>query len=226
MEVKKNPKVDLRRYSGLFMQVGLVLSLGVVLGAFSYTKHEKESSTLGTLDNVVAEEEIIPITRQQEVQPPPPPEPPKVTEVLTIVEDDVEIDDELEIEETEGDQNKAVEIVQIEEEAEEEEAEVFFIVENMPEFPGGDLELRKQIAQSVQYPEIAKENGIQGRVFVQFVVNQKGKVEQVKVVRGVDPSLDKEAIRVIENLPDWKPGSQRGKPVKVSFTVPINFQLN
>jgi len=193
---------------------------------FSYTKHERSSSTLGELDNVVAEEEIIPITRQQEVQPPPPPEPPRVTEVLTIVEDDVEIDDELKIDDTEGDEDIKVEIVQIEEEKEEEEAEVFFIVENMPEFPGGDLELRKHIAQSVQYPEIAKENGIQGRVFVQFVVNQKGKVEQVKVVRGVDPSLDKEAIRVIESLPDWKPGSQRGKPVKVSFTVPINFQLN
>ena len=96
----------------------------------------------------------------------------------------------------------------------------------MPEFPGGDLELRKYIAQNIQYPEIAKENGIQGKVFVQFVVNQKGEVEQVKVVRGVDPSLDKEAVRVIQSLPKWKPGSQRGKPVKVSFTVPINFQLN
>ncbi len=226
MEVKKNPKLDLRQYSGLFLQIGFVVSLGIMLLAFNMTQREKSTSNLGELEDVLAEEEIIPITRQQEIKPPPPPEPPKVTEVLNIVEDDVEIEDELEIEDTEADQETAVEIVEIEEEEIEEEAQVFFIVENMPEFPGGDVELRKHIAQNIQYPEIAKENGIQGRVFIQFVVNQKGEVEQVKVVRGVDPSLDKEAIRVIQNLPKWTPGSQRGKPVRVSFTVPINFQLN
>jgi protein TonB len=226
MELKKNPKVDLRKYSGIFLEVGFVLSLGIMLLAFNITQRDKMAGDLGELENVVAEEEIIPITRQQEITPPPPPEPPKATEVLNIVEDDVEIEDELEIEDTEADASTAVQIVEIEEEAEEEEAQVFFIVENMPEFPGGDLELRKYINQNVQYPEIAKENGIQGRVFVQFVVNQKGEIEQVKVVRGVDPSLDKEAIRVIQSLPKWKPGSQRGKPVRVSFTVPINYQLN
>jgi len=226
MELKKNPKVDLGKYSGLFLEIGFVFSLGMMLLAFNMTQSEKSTGDLGQLENVVAEEEIIPITRQEEVKPPPPPEPPKATEVLNIVEDDVEIEDELSIEDTEGGQSTAVQIVAIEEEAEEAEAQVFFIVENMPEFPGGDLELRKHIAQNVQYPEIAKENGIQGRVFIQFVVNQKGEIEQVKVVRGVDPALDKEAIRVISSLPKWKPGSQRGKPVRVSFTVPINFQLN
>ncbi len=226
MELKKNPKADLSQYSGVFLQIGFVLSLGLMLLGFNITQHEKVSSDLGQLDDVLAEEEIIPITRQQEVKPPPPPEPPKVTEVLNIVEDDVEIEDELEIEDTEADQETVVEMVEIEEEEEEEEAQIFYIVEDMPEFPGGSLELRKHIAQNVQYPEIAKENGIQGRVFVQFVVNKKGEVEGVKVVRGVDPSLDKEAIRVIKNLPKWKPGSQRGQAVRVSFTVPINFQLN
>jgi protein TonB len=226
MELKKNPKVDLRKYSGIFLEVGFVLSLGIMLLAFNITQRDKMAGDLGELENVMAEEEIIPITRQQEITPPPPPEPPKATEVLNIVEDDVEIEDELEIEDTEADASTAVQIVEIEEEAEEEEAQVFFIVENMPEFPGGDLELRKHIAQNVQYPEIAKENGIQGRVFVQFVVNHKGEIEQVKVVRGVDPALDREAVRVISSLPKWKPGSQRGKPVRVSFTVPINFQLN
>ncbi len=226
MELKKNPKADLRQYSGIFLQVGLVLSLGIMLAAFNYTKHERIVNQFGELDDVDAEEEIIPITRQQEVKPPPPPEPPRVTEVLNIVEDDVEIEDELEIEDTEADQDTQVEIVEIDEEEEEEEAQVFFIVENMPKFPGGDMELRKYIAQNIQYPEIAKENGIQGKVYIQFVVNKKGKVEQVKVVRGVDQSLNKEAVRVISNLPAWSPGSQRGKAVKVSFTVPINFQLN
>ncbi len=226
MELKKNPKVDLRRYSGLFLEIGFVLSLGVMLLGFNVTQKEKIAGNLGQLDDMVAEEEIIPITRQQEVKPPPPPEPPKVTEVLNIVEDDVDIEDELEIDDTEADQETAVEIVEIDQEEEVEETQVFYIVENMPEFPGGDAALRSYINQHVVYPEIAKENGIQGRVFVQFVVNQKGEVEQVKVVRGVDPALDKEAVRVISSLPKWKPGSQRGKPVKVSYTVPINFQLN
>jgi protein TonB len=226
MELKKNPKIDLKNYSGLFLQIGFVISLGLVLFAFNMTQTEKSSSSLGELENVAAEEEIIPITRQEEIKPPPPPEAPKVSEVINIVEDDVEIDDELKIEDTEADANTQVAIVEIEEETEVEEAQVFFIVENMPAYPGGDGELRKYIAQNVVYPEIAKENGIQGRVFIQFVVNQKGEVEQVKVARGVDPTLDKEAIRIIQSLPKWAPGSQRGKPVKVSFTVPINFQLN
>jgi periplasmic protein TonB len=226
MELKKNPKVDLRRYSGLFLQIGFVVSLGVVLAAFNYTVHEKNTKGFGQDQDMVAEEEIIPITRQQEIQPPPPPEAPRAAEIINIVEDDVDVDDDMEIQETEADQQTQVAIVEFQEEEEVEEQQVFFIVENMPIFPGGDLELRKYINQNVVYPEIAKENGIQGKVFVQFVVNQKGEVEQVKIARGIDPSLDKEAIRVIQSLPKWTPGSQRGKPVKVSYTVPINFQLN
>lgn len=226
MELKKNPKADLRRYSGLFLEVGFVVALGVVLGAFSYTVHEKNTAGFGELEEVDAEEEIIPITRQQEITPPPPPEVPKIAEVINIVEDDVEIDDELDIADVEADQDTEVAIVEMAEEEEEEEAEVFFIVENMPEFPGGDVALRTYIAQNVKYPEIAKENGLAGKVFVQFVINQKGEVQDVKIARGVDPALDKEAIRVVQSLPKWKPGSQRGKPVRVSYTVPINFQLN
>ncbi len=226
MELKKNPKADLRRYSGLFLEVGFIVALGVVLGAFSYTVHEKNTAGFGELEEIAPEEEIIPITRQQEITPPPPPEVPKVAEVINIVEDDVEIDDELDIADVEADQDTEVEIVQMQEEEEVEEEEVFYIVENMPEFPGGDVALRTYIAQNVKYPEIAKENGLSGKVFVQFVINQKGEVQDVKIARGVDPALDKEAIRVVQNLPKWKPGSQRGKPVKVSYTVPINFQLN
>lgn len=226
MELKKNPKADLRRYSGMFLEVGFVVALGVVLGAFSYTVHEKNTAGFGELENLDAEEEIIPITRQQEITPPPPPEVPKIAEVINIVEDDVEIDDELDIADVEADQDTEVAIVEMAAEEEEEEEEVFYIVENMPEFPGGELAMRKYLSEHVQYPEIAKENGLAGKVFVQFVVNAKGEVENVKIARGVDPALDKEAIRVVQSLPKWKPGSQLGKPVKVSFTVPINFQLN
>lgn len=226
MELKKNPKADLRRYSTLFLEIGFVVALGAVLGAFSYTIHEKNVAGFGELEDVVAEEEIIPITRQQEITPPPPPEVPKVAEVFKIVDDDVELDEELEIDDMEADQETEVAIVEMAEEEEEEEEQVFMIVENMPEFPGGEFALRKHIAEHVKYPEIAKENGLQGKVFVAFVINQKGEIENVKIARGVDPALDKEAIRVVQGLPKWKPGSQRGKPVRVSYTVPINFQLN
>ncbi|WP_282038163.1 energy transducer TonB [Saccharicrinis aurantiacus] len=207
------------------MQVGLVVVLALILIAFEWSTTDVDASQFAMMEDVEAEEEIVPITRQEEVKPPPPPPPPKVTDVLNIVDDDVELDEELDIEDSEVDEDMEIEFDMDLEEEETEDAPVFFIVEEMPEFPGGDLELRKYIAQSVKYPVIAQENGIQGRVYVQFVVSTKGAVEQVKVARGVDPNLDKEAIRVVQSMPKWKPGKQRGKAVKVSYTVPINFVL-
>lgn len=225
MEVKKSPKADLESKKGVFMQIGLVVVLALVLIAFEWKTTDVDASKFNMTDEVAAEEEIVPITRQEEVTPPPPPPPPRVTDVLNIVDDDVELDEELDIQDTEIDENTEIEFNVALEEEESDDAAVFFIVEEMPEFPGGDAELRKYIAQSVKYPVIAQENGIQGRVYVQFVVGTDGGVTQVKVARGVDPNLDKEAIRVVQSMPKWKPGKQRGKAVKVSYTVPINFVL-
>ena len=225
MEVKKSPKADLENKKAVFMQIGLVVVLALVLIAFEWKTTDVDASKFNMIDEVAAEEEIVPITRQEEVTPPPPPPPPRVTDVLNIVDDDVELDEELDIQDTEIDENTEIEFNVSLEEEESDDAAVFFIVEEMPEFPGGDAELRKYIAQSVKYPVIAQENGIQGRVYVQFVVGTDGGVTQVKVARGVDPNLDKEAIRVVQSMPKWKPGKQRGKAVKVSYTVPINFVL-
>ncbi len=203
-----------------------MVALSLVLIAFEWSTTDVAIGSMQMTEDVAAEEEIIPITRQEEVKPPPPPPPPKVSDVLNIVEDDVELDDELELMDTESNENTVVEFKAIEvQEEEEADAPVFFIVEEMPVFPGGEEALRKYIAQSVKYPAIAQENGIQGRVFVAFVVNTKGEVTDVKIARGVDPNLDKEAIRVVTNMPKWSPGKQRGKAVKVSYTVPINFVL-
>ncbi len=226
MELKKSPKADLEKNKGIYLQIGFVVTLAILLLAFEWTSTKGVSSDLGKLGEMVVDEEIIPITRQEEVKPPPPPPPPKVTEVLNIVEDDVEIEDELEIEDTEADEETEVEMIEIDEEEEEEEQQIFFIVEDMPQFPGGDAALQNYIATHVVYPEIAKENGITGRVYVRFVVNRKGKVDKVSIARGVDPSLDKAAVDVIKGLPDWSPGKQRGKPVNVWYTAPINFILN
>ena len=226
MELKKSPKADLESKRNIFVQLGLVIALGVTLFAFEWTTKVEQASSLGSMTEQEVEDEIIPITRQEEVKPPPPPPPPKVVEVLNIVDDNTEIDDELEIEDTEADKETVIDMAPvIRQEEEEEEAQVFFIVEEMPEFPGGELALRKFIAQSIKYPVIAQENGIQGKVYVNFVVDKDGSVTAAKIARGVDQSLDKEALRVVNNLPKWKPGKQRGKSVKVSYTVPINFVL-
>jgi protein TonB len=226
MELKKSKKADLENKKGIFLQIGLVVVLGITLVAFEWSSRPNMESTLGELADMDLEEEIIPITRQQDVKPPPPPPPPKVADVLNIVEDDVEIEDELIIEAAESDQNMEVEIVEFEEEEEVAEEEVFFIVEDMPSFQGkGQEGFRAWIAKNLRYPEIAAENGISGKVYVQFAVNSKGQVVDAVVVRGVDPALDKEAVRVVTASPKWSPGKQRGKAVKVQFTFPINFVL-
>jgi len=226
MEIKKSKKADLENKKGIFFQLGMVVVLAITLIAFEWTSKPDRSNSLGELADLDLEEEIIPITRQQEVKPPPPPPPPKVAEVLNIVEDDVEIEDELIIDDAEADQNMEIEIVAFEEEEEVAEEEVFFIVEDMPSFQGkGQEGFREWIAKSLRYPEIAAENGISGKVYVQFAVNSKGSVVDAVVVRGVDPALDKEAIRVVMSSPNWAPGKQRGKAVKVQFTFPINFVL-
>ena len=217
MEPKKNPEVDLERKRGLFLQLGLVIALLVVLGAFEYKTYEKIAYNLGALNLDDLEEEIIPITKQ-EIKPPPPPPPPP--EVIEIVEDDVEIEDEIEIEDTESDEDEEIEII------EEDDDEFFMVVENMPIFPGGDLGLMKYIQKNVKYPAIAKEYNITGKVYVSFIVDKSGSVTNVKIVRGVDKNLDAEAVRVVKSLPKYKPGKQRGKSVRVMFTIPINFTLN
>ena len=217
MKPKKNPKISLEKKKGLFFQIGLVITLVVIIVALEWKSYEKNEYNLGQLNLDDIEEEIIPITKQ-EVKPPPPPPPPP--EVIEIVEDDVEIEEEIEIDDTESDEDVEIEI------EEEDEDEFFMVVENMPEFPGGDLGLMKYIQKNVKYPAIAKEYNITGKVYVSFIVDKTGNVTNVKIVRGVDKNLDAEALRVVKSLPKYKPGKQRGKPVRVMFTIPINFTLN
>ncbi len=229
MEIKKTPKADLENKRNILLTLGLIIALGAIFAAFEYKTHSRKADSLGQVQAVDVEDEIIPITREQENQPPPPPPPPQVVEVLNIVDDDVEIKDDLFID-TEATKDMIIDVAPVlstagVEEEEEEETQVFFIVEDMPEFPGGEAALRQFIANAIKYPVIAQENGIQGRVYVTFVVNTDGSIADAKIARGVDPSLDKEALRVVNTLPKWKPGMQRGKAVRVSYTVPINFVL-
>ncbi|MFP4060579.1 MAG: energy transducer TonB [Bacteroidales bacterium] len=227
MEAKKTEQADLEKRKGIFFQLGLIVVLALILIAFEWTSKPDLDSDLMAVDEVEMDEEIMPVTRQEEEPPPPPPPPPQVTEQLNIVDDDVDIEDELFIEDSDIDQDTEFEIVEFEPDEEDvEEEPVFFIVEDMPRFKGKDSNaFREWIAKNLKYPEVARENGIEGRVFVQFAVNANGQVVDAKVVRGVDPALDKEALRVVQSSPKWQPGKQRGKSVKVQFTFPINFVL-
>ena len=225
MEVKKSQKANLEGKRGIFIQLGFLVSLSLVLLAFEWTSSAGKLSEIEILESSDIDEEIVPVTKQEQNQPPPPPPPPAAPDILNIVDDDVELEDELIIEDMDADQNTEIQVVEFDDE-EEEEAEIFFIVEDMPTFNGGDQnEFRKFIQSNLKYPQIAAENGISGRVFVYFVVNEKGEVINAKVVRGVDPSLDKEALRVVMSSPKWTPGKQRGQPVRVAFTFPIVFVL-
>jgi protein TonB len=228
MKLKKSKKADLEEKKNLFFLLGLVVSLGITLLAFEWTSKPSRASSLGTMESINVEEEIIPITREQEIKPPPPPPPPKVVEVLNIVEDDVEIEDELELEDSEADNETVIDVQPIlatQEEEEVAEDKIFIVVEDPAEFPGGDRGLYNYINKNVKYPIIAQENGIQGKVYVKFVVNESGKVGGAEILRPVDQSLDKEALRVISSLPNFRPGRQRGRAVKVFYNAVINFQL-
>ena len=225
MEEKKSPKANLENKRLLFMQIGLIISLLVAWLAFehkSYDKREIDASLLRQTE--VVEEEMVEITKQEEPKPQPV-EMPKQTTQLEIVEDDVEVED-IEIN-AEVDQTEVLEeYVPVEVEEEEvSETEVFTIVEEMPAYPGGDQKLYEYLGKNIKYPQIARESGIQGRVFVNFVVEPDGSVSNVKVMRGIGGGCDEEAIRVIKSMPKWKPGKQRGKAVRVTYTIPVVFKL-
>ena len=225
MQVKKSENASLEKDKLVYVLMGLVFTLSLVFVALEWT--EKEVTKYEVTDTEFLFEEDMDIQQTtQETPPPPPPPAVQEVEVLNVVEDNVETES-IEVN-TEDD--KEVEVViaaPVEAPVEEEEEEVVFVVvESMPEFPGGQQALFKYLSENVKYPVIAQENGIQGRVICQFVVNKDGSIVDVEVVRsGGDPSLDKEAIRVIKSMPKWKPGKQRGKPVRVKYTVPVNFKL-
>ncbi len=226
MELKKAKKADLERSRGVFLQIGLVLVLALMLIAFEWTTKPDLSNQDKLVADASFEVEEMQITRRDEPKPEPIQQQ-QVAEILNIVQDDATIDDDFDFDVEANAETEFKFTGFADEEEEFTEEEVFYIVEDMPTFNGGDpaLEFRKYIAQNLRYPEIASENGISGRVIVQFAISSKGKVVDAVVVVPVDPALDKEAIRVVLASPPWTPGKQRGQPVKVLYTFPINFVL-
>jgi len=226
MDIKKSPKASLEDKKTFFLLIGFVMVLSLVYIGLEWTKSEVTVYEVSDNEFLVEDELDVIQTSQDQTPPPPPPPAPEVVEVLNVVENDVQTAS-IDIN-TEDDKNKIVDVIappvatQV---IEEDEQVIFQVVETMPSFPGGDAELFKFLSNNVKYPVIAQENGIQGRVICQFVVNKDGSIVDVEVVRAVDASLDKEAIRVIKSMPKWSPGKQRGKAVRVKYTVPVNFRL-
>ena len=230
MEIKKSEKASLENKRLLFTEIGLILALLIVWGAFSYSTKEKKVAVFEDVAEEIAVEEEIPITQENTPPPPETPDGPVLSDQIDIVDDEIVVDDSMFLN-LEDDSSIGIEIMDyveavVEEEEVEEEAIPFQLVEEKPKFQGGDAnDFTRWVNSRLQYPEIAKENGVQGRVTLQFTVNADGSVANVKVLRGVDPSLDQEAVRVVSSSPKWTPGRQRDRAVKVTYTFPVVFQL-
>ena len=233
MQPKKNPKADLNKNRNLYFVMGLTLVLGVTWGAIEYKTYEKVFD-LAALDMLEDDEEDIPITEQLKTPPPPPP-PPPAPEVIEVVEDEEEVEETV-IESTETDQDEII-IEEIEVEEEFDDIDVpFAVIEDVPIFPGCESvaksqrracfqeQMNKHIRRNFRYPEIAQEMGIQGRVYVNFIIAKDGSITNIRM-RGPDKNLENEAQRIISRLPQMTPGKQRGRPVRVPFSIPITFRL-
>ena len=232
MQPKKNPKVDLNKNSSLYFAIGLALVLFIIWRGIEWKSYDKSAYLYESLNVVDDDDEEIPITEQ--IKTPPPPPPPPAPEVIEVVEDEEEIEETI-IESTETDQEEIVEVEVLEEEFEDVDVP-FAIIEDVPIYPGCENvpkskrrdcfqeQINKHIRKNFRYPEIAQEMGIQGRVFVSFIISKDGTISNIRK-RGPDKNLEREAERIISKLPKMTPGKQRGRAVRVPFSIPITFRL-
>jgi len=225
MEERKTKRADVDRLSSVFFQFGLVIVLAVCLMAFEWKTYDKNDDSLNNQSVNVFDEEIVQITKREE--PPPPPKPEPVTTLIEIVEDDVIVEDDIMVN-TEADQSTIMNVYVPPVESGEQivqEEEIFTIVEEQPSFPGGEEARMKFISSNTKYPQIARETGIEGRVFVTFVVEKDGSITNIKLLRDIGGGCGEEAMRVVRAMPKWIPGKQRGQSVRVQFNMPISFVL-
>lgn len=233
MEPKKNPKADISRNSGLYFVIGLTVVMVLVLTALEWKKYDKSKDydIAIAVDEDLDEE--VPLIEQPKTPPPPPP--PAAPEVIEVVEDEAEVEETL-IEDTESDSEEEimeVEDIEVEEEFSDEPIP-FHVIEDVPIFPGCEgasnkkacfqEKIQEHIRKNFRYPEVAQEMGIQGRVFVMFVIQKDGSIGDIQM-RGPDKNLEGEAMRIIKKLPKMTPGKQRGRAVRVPFNIPIVFRL-
>ena len=225
MELKKSPKADLNNKRGLLLEIGLVVSLLLVIAACAYTPKEYRIEIV-TEYVAPVEEEITEVTRQDQK----PPEAPKkvevkvITDMLEVVTNDTKITTDVDF--AEFDENtEVIQQVEVKEEVIEDD-QPFLIAETMPSFQGGDLnKFRAWVQQNIRFPQIALENGIQGRVVLSFVIEKDGRLTNIQVLQSPDRSLSDEAIRVLSKSPKWSPGKQRNQVVRVKYTLPVDFRV-
>lgn len=226
MEKKKNERADLQNKRLLFTEIGCILALAAVYFGFEYTTAEVRTAALEDAGTVVEVEDMIPITFDT---PPPPPAPPQIvlSDILDIVDDDIEVDDEHILLPDDFDAPVLItDCFEIVEEEAEEETLPFILVEEKPKFIGKDAnEFSRWVNQRLDYPQVCIENGVQGRVTLEFTIRADGSLSDIKVLRGVDPALDSEAVRVVQSSPKWTPGRQRDRAVAVTYTFPVIFRL-
>ncbi|MGI9540897.1 MAG: energy transducer TonB [Flavobacteriaceae bacterium] len=234
MQPKKNDKADLSKNSSLYFVIGLALILLISWQAIEWKTYDKDLYGYEALDVDEEDDEEIPITEQIKTPPPPPPPPPPAPEVIEVVEDEEEVEETV-IESTETNEEEIIEIVEVEEEFDDIDVP-FAVIEDVPIFPGCEKvdkskrrdcfqeKMNKHIRKNFRYPEIAQEMGIQGRVYVNFIIAKDGQITNIRM-RGPDKNLEKEAQRIISKLPSMIPGKQRGRPVRVPFSIPITFRL-
>lgn len=223
MKPKKSDKANVDKRYYTHIMIGLIVSLAFVIMAFQLKFYDKVETKLVSNLVIDEDEEIVDITKQEKVKPPvqAPPELEIVEDDEVIEEEQPEILDQDDIEETK------IELpTVIEEEEEVAEEQIFLVVEDTPEFPGGEAQIFKYLSDNIEYPTMERDNGIQGLVVVSFVVEKDGSITNVKVLKGVTPNINAEAERVVKKMPRWKPGRQRGKPVRVAINLPIRFTLN
>ena len=226
-EVKKTSRANLETHRGTFLLMGIVLGIASMFLAFEWSTETVKLDEEVIVQDVLAEEEIE-ITRRDATPPPPPPPPePDTPEIIEVVEEEVETRFEINVEDDQSTRQAQAYVPPPPPKPREEEVteEIFMVVEEQPEYPGGQAAMMRFLSDNIRYPVIAQENGIQGRVICNFVVERDGSITDVQVVRGVDPSLDREAVRVIQQMPRWSPGKQRGQAVRVRFTLPVVFRL-
>lgn len=222
MERRKSKKADLEKKRTLFFQIGLIISLSLVLAAFEWSTQLSGNNENYHVNGIELETELIPITRNKDMKPPEP----KHYEKFVMVVDEEPIKSDFEPVDVEGFEDDKIIFQLIKDEDETPEPDsIYFIPEKNANPPGGMIGLRHYLTKNIRYPRLAAESDIQGKVYVRFVVNKKGKIENVHILRSVHPLLDNEALRVVKSMPDWTPGEQAGKPVSVWFTLPVVFAL-
>ena len=228
METKKSPKADLEKKKGLYLEIGLVVSLAIVLLAFNIKSYDQEEIEQVQTAEVLIDDVDVQITDPNE-PPPPPPEPEVQAPDFNVVADNVEIKDEfIPIDAGDNEDSKMDDYVPpVDEEPEQakEEEPPFVSVEKMPEFPGGEDALYKYLSKNLKYPDIAKEQNLQGKVYVQFIVEKDGSISNPKAIRDIGGGCGEEAVRVVRGMPKWTPGKQRTQTVRVQYTLPVVFQL-